>query len=221
MTRILVVEDDLKMQELLSNHLTKAGFYVACLTAPADILQSIMQREADVIILDVTLTSSDGFELCKQIREITAKLPLILSSSINDISYKIRGFNEGADDFITKPYEPLEVIARIKALLRRIEPQEMIFGPLNVDSKRRIAKLNNNDLDLTNTEFDILLFLIENRLQPISRDRIAHTINAIHEDTGLRSIDTHIRNLRNKLGDSAKEPRYIQSVWGIGYKFCL
>ena len=131
------------------------------------------------------------------------------------------GLTLGADDYITKPYDLRELMARIRALLRRIEPREMVFGFLNVDAKRRIAKLHNQNLELTNTEFDILLFLIENRLQPISRDRIAHTINAIHEDTGLRSIDTHIRNLRNKLGDSAKEPKYIQSVWGVGYKFCL
>ena len=189
-------------------------------TSLADILQRVLQGGIDLIVLDLPLSESDNFELCQKIRQIT-KIPLIVSSVNNDVSCKIRYFEEGADDYITKPYDLRELMARIRALLRRIEPREMVFGFLNVDAKRRIAKLHNQNLELTNTEFDILLFLIENRLQPISRDRIAHTINAIHEDTGLRSIDTHIRNLRNKLGDSAKEPKYIQSVWGVGYKFCL
>ncbi len=220
MARILITTDDLEIQELLYNHLSQANFNVILFTSLADILQRVLQGGIDLIVLDLPLSESDNFELCQKIRQIT-KIPLIVSSVNNDVSCKIRYFEEGADDYITKPYDLRELMARIRALLRRIEPREMVFGFLNVDAKRRIAKLHNQNLELTNTEFDILLFLIENRLQPISRDRIAHTINAIHEDTGLRSIDTHIRNLRNKLGDSAKEPKYIQSVWGVGYKFCL
>ena len=220
MARILITTDDLETQELLYNHLSQANFNVILFTSLADILQRVLQGGIDLIVLDLPLSESDNFELCQKIRQIT-KIPLIVSSVNNDVSCKIRFFEEGADDYITKPYDLRELMARIRALLRRIEPREMVFGFLNVDAKRRIAKLHNQNLELTNTEFDILLFLIENRLQPISRDRIAHTINAIHEDTGLRSIDTHIRNLRNKLGDSAKEPKYIQSVWGVGYKFCL
>lgn len=220
MARILITTDDLETQELLYNHLSQANFNVILFTSLADILQRVLQGGIDLIVLDLPLSESDNFELCQKIRQIT-KIPLIVSSVNNDVSCKIRYFEEGADDYITKPYDLRELMARIRALLRRIEPREMVFGFLNVDAKRRIAKLHNQNLELTNTEFDILLFLIENRLQPISRDRIAHTINAIHEDTGLRSIDTHIRNLRNKLGDSAKEPKYIQSVWGVGYKFCL
>ena len=220
MARILITTDDLETQELLYNHLSQANFNVILFASFTDILQRVLQGGIDLIVLDLPLSESDNFELCQKIRQIT-KIPLIVSSVNNDVSCKIRYFEEGADDYITKPYDLRELMARIRALLRRIEPREMVFGFLNVDAKRRIAKLHNQNLELTNTEFDILLFLIENRLQPISRDRIAHTINAIHEDTGLRSIDTHIRNLRNKLGDSAKEPKYIQSVWGVGYKFCL
>ncbi len=220
MARILVIDDDLNMQKFLQNNLSQASFSVVCLNSPNKIIESILQGDIDVVILELLISKTDGFDLCRQIRNIT-RIPIIISSSLNNVSDKVKSFEYGADDYITKPYDIAELIARIKALLRRIETREMVFGALNVDSKRRIVKLNNQDIDLTNTEFDILIFLIDNRLQPISRDRIAHTINAIHDDTGLRSIDTHIRNLRNKLGDSAKDPKYIQSVWGIGYKFCL
>ncbi|RDU73396.1 DNA-binding response regulator [Helicobacter aurati] len=220
MGRILLVEDDIELQNLLRTYLSQAKFEVICSSSPSKVLSLLTKENLDLIILDLCLPEMDGFELCQKIRAITQS-PIIISSARNDIYNKIQGFEQGADDYIAKPYEPAELIARINALLRRLKPREMVFGGLSVDTKRRVVKIQNKVVDLTNTEFDILVFLIENRMQPISRDRIANTINAIHEDTGLRSIDTHIRNLRNKLGDSAKKPKYIQSVWGIGYKFCL
>ncbi len=220
MARILVIDNDLEMQKFLQDNLCQASFSVTLANSHSTIMEEILHGNIDLVILELLIPKIDGFELCQQIRDAT-KIPIIISSISHNISDKVKSFECGVDDYITKPYDIAELIARIKALLRRMETQEMVFGALNVDSKRRIVKLNNQDIDLTNTEFDILIFLIDNRLQPISRDRIAHTINAIHDDTGLRSIDTHIRNLRNKLGDSAKEPKYIQSVWGIGYKFCL
>lgn len=220
MGKVLLIEDDLEMQKLLKTYLTQARFDVYSTDSPANALAFLKSERVDLIVLDLTLPEMDGFELCKKMREFSS-IPIIISSARADIYNKIQGFEQGADDYIAKPYEPAELIARINALLRRLKPREMIFGPLVVDIKRRIVRINGDEIDLTNTEFDILVFLIENRMQPISRERIASTINAIHEDTGLRSIDTHIRNLRYKLGDSAKDPIYIQSVWGIGYKFCL
>ncbi|RDU67125.1 DNA-binding response regulator [Helicobacter didelphidarum] len=219
MSEILIVENDLNIQQSLQRCLNHANFNTICCNHK-NIIQNLEHNKIDAIILDITPRQENDFELCVKIREIV-KIPLIITSINSEVSHKVNAFEKGADDYLTKPYDFLELVARIKALLRRIEPQEMIFGFLHIDAKKRIVKLHNELLELTNTEFDILLFLIENRLQPISRDRIAHTINAIHEDTGLRSIDTHIRNLRNKLGDSAKDSKYIQSVWGVGYKFCL
>ncbi len=216
---ILVIEEDMQNRKLLKKSLSEANFVVKFPISPIDLAENI-PHDVDAIIIDLHLSVIDAISLCSDIRMQT-KVPIIVSSHINDVAHKIRAFDVGVDDYMTKPYHMAELVARVRALLRRMDTREMIFGNLNVDAKRRMAKLHDQSLDLTNTEFDILLFLIENRLQPISRDRIALTINAIHEETGLRSIDTHIRNIRNKLGDSAKSPKYIQSVWGVGYKFCL
>ena len=222
MVKILVIENDLDTLESLRQYFKDTKFKILRLDFDEDVLDFLEDNNVDVIIMD--LIFEDDLEtallLCKEIRKIT-QTPIIATSKSDDVGNKVRSFEEGVDDYLTKPYNLNELNARIKALLRRFQTREMTFGYLQIDPKKRIAKLHDKQLELTNTEFDILLFLIENRMQPISRDRIAHTINAIHEDTGLRSIDTHIRNLRNKLGDSAREPKYIQSVWGIGYKFCV
>lgn len=220
MAKVLVVDNDINIQNALNDSLCQAGFEMICLVDIPMILNAIAQHDIDAVVLELSHHEIDGFELCEKIRNNT-QIPIIISSNLTHIADKIRAFELGVDDYMTKPYDNAELIARLKALLRRIEPRKRVFGALNIDAKRRTVRLYNQEIELTNTEFDILLFLVDNRLQPVSRERIAHTINAIHDDTGLRSIDTHIRNLRNKLGDSAKAPKFIQSVWGIGYKFCL
>lgn len=222
MGKLLLIEDDLEMQGLIKTYLEQARFDVLATDLPSKALDMMRENQGgiDLVILDLTLPEMDGFELCKKIRSIS-QVPIIISTARGDIYNKIQGFEKGADDYLAKPYEPAELIARINAMLRRFKPKEMVFNNLSISIEKREAKLNHQVLDLTNTEFDILVFLIENRLHPISREAIANTINAIHEDSLLRSIDTHVRNLRVKLNDNAKEPKFIQSVWGIGYKFCL
>lgn len=222
MGKLLLIEDDLEMQGLIKTYLEQARFDVLATDLPSRALDMMRANQGgiDLVILDLTLPEMDGFELCKKIRSIS-QVPIIISSARGDIYNKIQGFEKGADDYLAKPYEPAELIARINAMLRRFKPKEMVFDNLSISIEKREARLNHQVLDLTNTEFDILVFLIENRLHPISREAIANTINAIHEDSLLRSIDTHVRNLRVKLNDNAKEPKFIQSVWGIGYKFCL
>ncbi|MDO7253022.1 response regulator transcription factor [Helicobacter cappadocius] len=222
MGKLLLIEDDLEMQGLIKTYLEQARFDVLATDLPSKAMELMKENQGgiDLVILDLTLPEMDGFDLCKKIRAIS-QVPIIISTARGDIYNKIQGFEKGADDYLAKPYEPAELIARINAMLRRFKPKEMVFDNLVISIEKREAKLNNQVLDLTNTEFDILVFLIENRLHPISREAIANTINAIHEDSLLRSIDTHVRNLRVKLNDNAKEPKFIQSVWGIGYKFCL
>ena len=126
----------------------------------------------------------------------------------------------GADDYLAKPYEPVELLVRINALLRRLKPKNMEFDNLQINVESHSVVVDGMNIDLTPTEFSILLLLAENRQKPMSREQIANSISSMGEDTTLRSIDTHIRNIRSKIDDSAKEPRFIQSVWGIGYKFC-
>lgn len=222
MGKLLLIEDDLEMQSLIKTYLEQARFEVLATDLPSRALELLREYQGniDLAILDLSLPQMDGFELCKQIRSIS-QLPIIISTARGDIYNKIQGFEKGADDYLAKPYEPAELIARINAMLRRFKPKEMVFDSLSINIQRREVRNGSSVVELTNTEFDILVFLVENRLHPISREAIANTISAIHEDSLLRSIDTHVRNLRAKLGDNAKEPKFIQSVWGIGYKFCL
>ncbi len=220
MGKLLLIEDDLEMQGLILTYLNQAGFESIAAEHPNKALEILKSEKIDLIILDITLPEVDGFELCKKIRTFSS-IPIIISTARGDIYNKIQGFERGADDYLAKPYEPAELIARVNALLRRFKPKEMIFDNLTINTQKREVNIDGKKIDLTNTEFDILVFLIENRLYPVSREAIANSINAIHEESSLRSIDTHVRNLRAKIGDSAKEPKFIQSVWAIGYKFCL
>lgn len=219
MGKILLIEDDLDMQGLIVAYLTQSKYEVLATHLPSKALEILESRTSiDLIILDLTLPEMDGFKLCKKIRKLT-QAPIIISSARGDVYNKVEGFDMGADDYLAKPYEPVELLARINALLRRLKPKNMDLGGMEVNVETRCVIVDGMNIDLTPTEFEILLFLIENRQKPMSREQIANSIASMGEDSTLRSIDTHIRNIRSKIDDSAKEPRFIQSVWGIGYKF--
>ncbi len=221
MHKLLLIEDDLDMQQLIVAYLTQSKYNVIATHSPAKAIEILEGRDSiDLIILDLTLPEMDGLKLCKKIRKLT-QVPIIISSARGDVYNKVEGFDVGADDYLAKPYEPVELLARINALLRRLKPKNMELGGLQVNVEARSVVVDGMSVDLTPTEFEILLFLIENRPKPMSREQIANSIATMGEDSTLRSIDTHIRNIRSKIDDSAKEPRFIQSVWGIGYKFCI
>lgn len=221
MHKLLLIEDDLDMQSLIVAYLTQSKYNVIATHSPSKALEVLEGRDSiDLIILDLTLPEMDGLKLCKKIRKLT-QVPIIISSARGDIYNKVEGFDVGADDYLAKPYEPVELLARINALLRRLKPKNMEIGGLQINVESRSVVVDGMSVDLTPTEFDILLFLIENRQKPMSREQIANSITTMGEDSTLRSIDTHIRNIRSKIDDNAKEPRFIQSVWGIGYKFCI
>ncbi len=221
MHKILLIEDDLDMQSLIVAYLTQSKYNVIATHSPAKALEILEGRDnIDLIILDLTLPEMDGFKLCKKIRKLT-QVPIIISSARSDVYNKVEGFDVGADDYLAKPYEPVELLARINALLRRLKPKNMELGGMEINAETHSVVVDGMNVDLTPTEFEILLFLVENRQKPMSREQIANSISSMGEDTTLRSIDTHIRNIRSKIDDSAKEPRFIQSVWGIGYKFCI
>lgn len=220
MHKLLLIEDDLDMQGLIVAYLTQSKYNVIATHSPAKALEILEGRDSiDLIILDLTLPEMDGFKLCKKIRKLT-QAPIIISSARGDVYNKVEGFDVGADDYLAKPYEPVELLVRINALLRRLKPKNMEFDNLQINVESHSVVVDGMNIDLTPTEFSILLLLAENRQKPMSREQIANSISSMGEDTTLRSIDTHIRNIRSKIDDSAKEPRFIQSVWGIGYKFC-
>lgn len=219
MYKILVVEDDLDMQQLIYAFLKQSGMEATMTESPLKALSLLKEKEFDLAILDLMLPEMDGLELCKKIRAFS-NIPIIISSARGDISSKLLGFETGADDYLAKSYEPIELVARIHALLKRTQKDEiLVFGDLQIDLTKHKVSLKNEVLDLTPAEFEILALLSSKKGKPFSRESLAQSISTISEDTSLRSIDTHIRNLRAKLNDHAKNPKYIQSVWGIGYKF--
>ena len=221
MHQLLLIEDDLDMQSLIVAYLTQSKYNVIATHSPSKALEILEGRtHIDLIILDLTLPEMDGLKLCKRIRKLT-QAPIIISSARGDVYNKVEGFDVGADDYLAKPYEPVELLARINALLRRLKPKNIELGGMEINAEMRSVVVDGMNVDLTPTEFEILLFLIENRQKPMSREQIANSISSMGEDSTLRSIDTHIRNIRSKIDDNAKEPRFIQSVWGIGYKFCI
>ena len=220
MIELLLVEDDVAMQELIATYLAGFEIHVQALTSPLQAL-SLLRREPkkfDVLVLDLMLPEMDGLDLCREIRKICAT-PIIISSARGDLGNKILGFELGADDYLAKPYEPRELVLRINALLRRNKKDISEIGDLRIDYAKKEIYLGNSLLDLTPTERDILLLLVRKKGEPVSRETLASTIENIHESSYSRSVDTHVSNLRAKLGDDVKQPRYIKSVWGIGYKF--
>ncbi|MCH5322887.1 MAG: response regulator transcription factor [Helicobacter sp.] len=221
MYKILLVEDDLEMQKLLSVYLQQSQMEVIATKSPLEALKILENTKGiHLAVLDIMLPEMDGFELCQKIRALS-DIPIIMSSARNDINSKMMGFDRGADDYLAKSYEPLELVMRINALLKRYGIKEnLVYKNLVVDTKKRKVTLDKELLDLTPTEFEILLLLLTHKGKPHSREVLAQAIASIAPDSSLRSIDTHIRNLRFKLKDNSKEPQFIQSVWGIGYKFC-
>lgn len=221
MYRILLVEDDLEMQRLLIEYLKQSGMEVVATDNPNKALEMLENKEKfHLAVLDIMLPQMDGLELCKKIRKMN-DLPIIMSSARGDISSKVLGFECGADDYLAKSYEPLELIVRINALLKRYSTNAVIiYKDLELDTIKHKVSLQGHLLDLTPAEFEILSLLLTHKGKPYSRESLAQAISSIDSNSSLRSIDTHIRNLRLKLGDDAKAPKYIQSVWGIGYKFC-
>ena len=221
MYKILIVEDDLEMQKLLQDYLQQSGMEVITTDSPNTAIEWIKRQKGfHLAVLDIMLPEMDGLELCERIREIS-DIPIIMSSARGDISSKMLGFKNGADDYLAKSYEPLELVARINALLKRYtKTQSITYKDLEIDSTKRKVKVEGIAIELTPAEFEILNLLFLHKGKPFSRNSLSQAIASIAPDSSLRSIDTHIRNLRAKLGDDAKTPKYIQSVWGIGYKFC-
>jgi len=221
---ILVIDDDEKLCQLLSDYLSRYDYKVVTKTKPTEGLRFIENKPVDLIILDVMLPEMDGFEVLKNLRK-HQQIPVIMLTARGDTMDKIVGLELGADDYLPKPFEPRELLARMQSILRRseqlssTEPLHWISDHLEVDGHKRTANLNGQYLALTTMEFEILLLLIRNPSRVISRDDIMEEIRGIDWDAFNRSIDVAVSRLRTKLSDDAKHPKYIKTVWGRGYQF--
>jgi DNA-binding response OmpR family regulator len=218
--KVLLIEDDTQMQKLISNYLINYDFTTVAYTNPKDALDSLFidKNSFDIIILDLMLPEMDGFDVAKAIKQ-KLDIPIIISSARGDIGNKIHGYELGVDDYLEKPYEPRELVLRIEAVLSRYNKTNSLkISDFVIDESTYSVSVDGYPLDLTKIEFEIFIFLIKNRGKNVSREQIINA-SALEYDTRARTIDTHISNIRQKIGDDAKEPHYIKSVWGIGYKF--
>lgn len=220
MYNVLLIEDDLDMQTLICDYLKNYDLHVEAFVKPLEAL-SHLEKNRDrysVVVLDLMLPQMDGFDVCKKIRQISA-IPIIISSARGEIGDKILGFDFGADDYLAKPYEPRELVLRINAILRRGMDKHKIVGSFEINEDRHEIKIDGLLLDLTKIEYDILNLFLQNIGKVLSREFISNAVSGIEYNSKDRTIDMHISNIRQKLGDDPKDSQYIKSVWGIGYKF--
>ena len=220
MKRILVVEDEASIRELVALNLKMTGWEV--LEAPsAERALELIQKNppCDVALLDIMLPGMDGFSLCETIRHGDPYIGIIMASAKGQESDKIRGLSIGADDYITKPFNPLELLARVRALLRRsggqAAPTEYAVGPLYVSPARHVVRVNGRDVTLTLKEYEVLKMLLENLDVVLTRDQLLNRIWGYSFDGESRTVDVHIRTLRQKLAEAGE---LIETVRGVGYK---
>lgn len=219
---ILIIDDDEKLNTLLTDYLAKYDFQVTSATHPDEGLKKLKTEAPDLIILDVMLPGMNGFELLKVMRRSSA-VPVIMLTARGEFTDRVVGLELGADDYLAKPFEPRELVARIQSILRRtgqtVIQNRRRFGPLVIDFQKRIATLHDQPLDLTTTEFAALSLLVEHPGAALSRDRIMDALRGMECDAFNRSIDITMSRLRQKLKDNPKSPTFIKTVWGTGYVF--
>lgn len=220
MKKVLLVEDDLVLQNLISEYLEDYNYLCTAFSNPIDALAFFRENPDDftIAILDLGLPNMDGFDLFKKLKHIK-DIPIIISTARDDIGNKIYGFELGTDDYLSKPYEPRELVLRIEATLKRYNKTDLLqIQELSIDINSSRIFLNGIEIELTKIEKEIFLLFINNLNKVISREDIINQ-TSLKYDTKNRTIDTHISNIRYKIEDDCKEPKYIKSIWGIGYKF--
>ena len=219
---ILIIDDDKKLSKLLKDYLFPFGFEVLTAAHPDEGLRYIKSHNPELVILDIMLPEINGFELCKIIRQ-DHSVPIIMLTARGEVTDRVVGLELGADDYLAKPFEPRELVARIQAVLRRSaeipKPQIRSFGRLRIDSGRRLAFVDEQPLSLTTNEFAALALLTRYAGKVLDRDRILQELRGIDSEAFNRSVDITISRLRQKLGDDPKNPCFIKTVWGTGYVF--
>lgn len=220
MFRALLIDDDVKLGRLLKDFLKKSNINLFTVNNPTESFSSIEECKPDIIILDVMMPKMDGFEVCKNIRKIHS-IPIIMLSARGDSEDKIKGLDLGADDYIAKPFQPRELLARIHSLLRRVSDEKKISikGYFEVDELHREIKMKGELLQLTNKEYELLSLLVFNPGVIYTRDDLLREIKGVEAKLFSRSIDILISRLRNKIEKDNESPEYIKTIWGKGYIF--
>ncbi|HEY2335365.1 MAG TPA: response regulator transcription factor [Solirubrobacterales bacterium] len=222
---VLVVDDEPTIVEVVARYLELAGYETLEAGDGVEALRLAELRRPDLIVLDVMLPGLDGIEVLRRLHERPGKpVPVILLTARGEESDRLVGLRRGADDYVVKPFSPAELVARVDAVLRRVlpppdeAPPAIEVGPLRVDSSMRTVTLDGKEISLTQREFDLLAFLAAHPGQVFSRDQLMEAVWEYPVYTDTSTVTVHVRRLRAKLGDDPSEPRFIETVWGIGYR---
>ncbi|AZV44680.1 response regulator transcription factor [Peribacillus asahii] len=230
--RILVVDDEKSIVTLLKYNLEQAGFSVITAFDGEEGLQTVVEQKPDLVVLDLMLPKLDGIEVCKQLRQLKVNVPILMLTAKDDEFDKVLGLELGADDYLTKPFSPREVVARIKAILRRAQQQapiaeqgtqedeqpSLIIGELKVYPDRYEASFNDELLELTPKEFELLVYLSRNKGRVLTRDQLLSAVWNYDFVGDSRIVDVHISHLREKIEKDTRKPLYIKTIRGHGYK---
>jgi two-component system phosphate regulon response regulator OmpR len=223
-TRILIIDDDLRLAEMLRSYLESRGYAVDHREAGRRGLEALDSREYEAVILDVMLPDLDGFEVCRQIRA-RSSIPVLMLTARGEAMDRIVGLELGADDYLPKPFEPRELLARLSAILRRARrpvgetAAPLRFGRLVIDPAAREVRVGDERRELTGRQFDLLLFLAERAGRVQSREQIMEALRGEEWESFDRSIDVHVSRIRGAIEEDPRRPRFLQTVRGAGYIF--
>lgn len=226
MAKLIIIEDDIKLGQLVKSYLEKYGHEVVHAEKPSIGFSHLENDSFELLILDIMLPEMDGFQVLKELRK-KSELPVIMLTARGEVSDRIVGLELGADDYLPKPFEPRELLARIESILRRSKSinnsneikAEYLIDDLKVNFDRREAFFKEVNLDLTTMEFELLSLFIKESGKVLSRDDIMNALQGIDSNIFSRSIDISVSRLRQKLGDDSKDAKYIKTIWGKGYMF--
>lgn len=222
--KILIVEDEQSIATLIEYNLGQAGYETKVATDGKEALQLVTEQHFDFIVLDLMLPEIDGLQVCTTIRENENDVPILMLTAKSDEENKVLGLQSGADDYLTKPFSPKELIARIEAILRRtnrderVEQKKVAIGQLIIYPQQFQAYLQDELLDLTRKEFEILNYLAAHKDEIISRDKLLHEVWGYDYAGDTRTVDMQVSRLRDKIEQNSKDPQYIKTVWGFGYR---
>ncbi|NOY23241.1 MAG: response regulator transcription factor [Acidobacteria bacterium] len=223
--KLMIIDDDVNLNELLEKYLTDFGFQVHSATRPQTGLHKLESGVYDLVVLDVMMPEMDGFAVLKEIRE-KSNIPVVMLTARGEVMDRVLGLELGADDYLPKPFEPRELVARIRSILKRSGPDEensrekiKTNSGLELTPARKEARISNELLDLTTMEYDMLELLVTKKGRILSRDFIMESLKGYEWEVYDRSIDVAISRVRAKLGDDPGSPRFIKTVRGAGYMF--
>lgn len=228
-SKILVVDDDARLRTLLQRYLEEQGYAVKAVADASQMDKALGREIYNLMVLDLMLPGEDGLSICRRLREAGSRIPIIMLTAKGDDNDRINGLDAGADDYLPKPFNPRELMARIKAVLRRqvkelpgapSQADELVgFGPYALDLSTRSLKKNGENVALTTGEFAVLKALVQHPREPLTRDKLMNLARGREWSAMERSIDVQVSRLRRLIEDDPSNARYIQTVWGVGYVF--